>query len=190
MAQKSWMHAKNGSSPLLNEVIDLYRNDDVSPFWQKRGAESGYYTDLNNIIVPTEQEIQKYQLQHIEDLQKVALAHKDASIEKLNQLFTTGDVNSLPSKFKEDEQLNISDSLTEIVTMINSTYGARTGSGENTQIKFEQLQRGLKSLYNALTNLLAQLNGTSGVYQKHLQTILDAMNACELRDLSSGAIQN
>lgn len=185
------MHATKGGSPLLNEVIDLYKHDAVSPFWQKDGAEVGYYTQLNNIYIPTEAMIARYQLQKIEELQRQALrANQSASIESLNQLFRSGQINTLPANNQRDSELRINEAITEIVKTINSTYSTKTKdktSGE-TQIKYDQLQTHLASLENALTQLQTQLNITSGAYQKHLDTIVHAMQACQLHNLSDGAI--
>ena len=67
VSSTKWNRYKNSSSPLLNEVIDLYKNDTVSPFWHKQGAPDAVYTGLNNITIPSAADIAQFQLKKIQD---------------------------------------------------------------------------------------------------------------------------
>lgn len=174
------------SRSLVDNIVDLYRHDDVDPFWDKQPEP--HYSELNGVEAPTDQMIQEYQLSKIEDLQRAALTKK-GNISMINELFTNKSINTM--KFSQDEQMQLNKSISNIVRMINSTYSDKTGSkkNDNIQYKYDSLLNHLTRLQTELKNIQQQLKIKDTVYEENLQSLAQAIKDCEMHSLSEGGIE-
>ncbi len=176
------------SRSLVDNIVDLYQHDNQRPFWDKNPEP--HYSELNQVEAPTEDVIKNYQLEKIRALQTAALK-KSNNIEEINKLFTNGDINSLAIKGKENEKIEINKSISNVVRMINSTYSDKQGSvtNNNLEYKYNNLSKHLKSLQKELQLLQKQLQIKDVVYEDNLKSLAAAIHACDMHDLSSGAIE-
>lgn len=156
------------------------------PFW-------GKYEELNKVTVPNISEIQAYQLQKIKKFEEESLNNMVKKHEKLNKLFTSGNVNQIGASYTKGENETINQAITNIVKALNSTYSARRKKkGEKEyEYYYETLQEKLSILKDAIekVNKIFQLSPKGKEAQlinsKFITEIEAAMEACKIGSLGS-----
>ena len=59
--------------------------------------------------------------------------------EELNNLFTSGDINSIYGKYGNEENLNIDFAITNIIKALNETYYTRKKNNDNYEYNYKAL---------------------------------------------------
>lgn len=144
------------------------------PFW-------GAYEDLNYVKTPTAEAIQRYQLQKLKQFSDIAVK-KNAKAQKINELFTSGDVNSLSSIADNEESLQLDTAITKIVTNIQEFRDLTKWTlQKDNAARYEQAQAKLKELSAYLTLLKEKVNINSAVYDSDLDRLNHLISINSLR---------
>ncbi len=159
---------------------DVFPNMD--PFW-------GKYEMLNRSIVPDQSMIQQFQLEKLQQFQKVMsdrVAHENA---KINALFINNKINSLPSVTKADEEKKLDLSIQEIIKALNSTYNADKNKKRNNGVyNYQKLAQSLQWLLRCLQDLNATVLATNAnnvvpIPESYIKTLKQTLAACNMESL-------
>lgn len=166
---------------------DLRRNIqdvfvDKEPFW-------GKYIELNNAIVPDIGMIQRYQLAKITEFQKIMSDKVKNKNQALNDLFLSGEINTLPSRYQKDGEEHLDRAISDIVGMLNGTYRSNI-TKSNAEYDYENLQKLLIALVNRLRllNNVIQDNNGQLIPAAYINTLNEAIQACNIKSLDSNVL--
>ena len=165
---------------LKRNIRQVYKN--IEPFW-------GKYSELNNAIVPDIDMIQQFQLEKIESFQKVMQQRVAGKNDIINQLFLSGDVNSLISRSEEYEDLELERVITSIVGIMNGTYKDNK-TKDRDEYKYNSLQQKLISLVNILQKLNAVIASNNGqmIPEFYIEELKKTIIACEMPSLNTSVL--
>lgn len=133
--------------------------------------------------------VQKYQIHRIQLFEKNNL-NKRQEYSQINQLFTSGAINSLPSQYEGEEEVILSEAIENIVRTLNWTYGSNKNE-KRTSYDFEEMQKPLSvliSAINALNNVI-EANGGQKIPEKYLDQLQNTMNACQINSLDESVLE-
>ena len=154
----------------------------IEPFW-------GKYSELNNAIVPDIDMIQQFQLEKIESFQKVMQQRVAGKNDIINQLFLSGNINSLISRSEEYEDLELERVITSIVGIMNGTYKDNK-TKDRDEYKYNSLQQKLVSLVNILQKLNAVIASNNGqiIPEFYIEELKRTITACDMSSLNTSVL--
>lgn len=165
-----------GSEFARRNVIEKYVNRD--PFWNPSDGVPEYEL-LNQVIVPSPQDIRNFQIQKIKRFEEQSI---DSRFVGLNSLATQS-FNSVLQQFESKENESIDQAIEFLVTKFNHLYFTNKGE-EKSQKDWEVIQTRLKALQKALQNLQSELAMNSMVMTETLQRVQRAIQGCSLNSLN------
>lgn len=165
---------------LKRNIRQVYKN--IEPFW-------GKYSELNNAIVPDIDMIQQFQLEKIESFQKVMQQRVAGKNDIINQLFLSGNINSLISRSEEYEDLELERVITSIVGIMNGTYKDNK-TKDRDEYKYNSLQQKLVSLVNILQKLNAVIASNNGqiIPEFYIEELKRTITACDMSSLNTSVL--
>lgn len=144
------------------------------PFW-------GAYEDLNYAKTPSAEMIQRYQLQKLQQFSNAAVKKNDKA-QKINQLFTSGNINSLENLADTEQNLQLDEAVSQIVTNIQEFRDLTKWSlQKDNAARYEQAQAKLKELSAYLTMLREKVGINSVVYDTDLERLNHLISINSLR---------
>lgn len=173
------MAAKTGLQNLVKGKI--WKN--YNPFYDAQEPVVKY-SDLNEVIIPSNQAIQAYQLEKIEKYQEIALAKKEKAhnTQRINQLFTSGEINTLT--LESGEELKLNEALNNIVSNLDEIRNFQYWKGDRRKY-LNELQNKIKNLNNILTTLQSQIKIDSIAFGNILDSLNSALDLCNIKSLNS-----
>lgn len=160
------------------------------PFWDKYGGE--LYSELNNVAVPDAGAIQQYQNQKLAEYMDMMMEQQIAShghaAEYLNALFQSGEINSAPSEWMNQEDNALSKVITNWIGMLNGTYSFGTKEDSYTEAQYQRMNQTFKQLAAYLQTVISQLgmdnNKIMGEYLSKIQELAQAaeLNPGQIKD--------
>lgn len=151
------------------------------PFW-------GAYSELNKARTPTNPEIQRYQLQKLEEFQKQA-QKTSAAAKNINTLFLDNSINSMPGLAEGEQDLEISDAINRIVTHIEEFRDLTKWSlQKDNAMRYQQAQAKLKQLSAYLTFLKERVGIDSPIYNQDLERLNNLIAENSLRSFSQASM--
>lgn len=156
-------------------------NPQKPPFWDKYGGET--YSQLNAIIPPSDEAIQKFQMQKLTQIADIEIAKQIANrgrvAEEINKLFLSGEINSALSKYEQEENSALDQVITNWIKMLNEGY-AYSGKDSFNEKEYERIQNYLQRITNELTKIIQMLGANNnkilGSYLDELKSLMDAAN--------------
>ena len=139
-----------GTKFARNNVIEYYSNRD--PFWDPRD-KSEKYSELNKVIVPTNEQIRAYQIEKIERLEKLTMQKK---FKKLDPI-TKANFQGIISRFESEENAKVNEALETLVTKINGLYYVNK-EDVKSEADWKTIQTRLRNVQKALQAVMTQLN--------------------------------
>ena len=134
------------------------------PFW-------GSYKELNNVRIPEAEEIQRYQLQKMKEFFDLSLK-QDKKTSSINELFTSGDINSLISQSTNDQEMSLNKAVTSIVNNISEFRDLTKWTlQKDNASRYEQAQEKLIQLSAILTELKEKVSINSPIYNNDLERL-------------------
>lgn len=136
---------------------NIYSGWDKEPFW-------GRYSALNSASVPSKSAIQNFQKAKMQELSRQAAERVKNKNLLINQLIESGQINSLPGKYVQQEDVHLDQAITNIVKILNSSYGGRTSSKKNgVTYKYDYFISVLGQLKSAIESLSAVIEANGGI---------------------------
>ena len=176
-----------GTKFARNNVIEYYSNRD--PFWDPRD-KSEKYSELNKVIVPTNEQIRAYQIEKIERLEKSTMQKK---FKKLDPI-TKANFQGIISRFESEENAEVNAALETLVTKINGLYYVNK-EDVKSEADWKTIQARLRNVQKALQAVMTQLNapvknqsGQPTVLGTSLETLEQAITACNLNSLDVSVV--
>lgn len=178
-----------GTKFARNNVIEYYSNRD--PFWDPRD-KSEKYSELNKVIVPTNEQIRAYQIEKIERLEKLTMQKK---FKKLDPI-TKANFQGIISRFESEENAEVNEALETLVTKINGLYYVNK-EDVKSEADWKTIQTRLRNVQKALQSIMTQLNapvknqsGQPTVLGTSLETLEQAITACNLNSLDVSVVND
>lgn len=178
-----------GTKFARNNVIEYYSNRD--PFWDPRD-KSEKYSELNKVVVPTNEQIRAYQIEKIERLEKLTMQKK---FKKLDPI-TKANFSGIISRFESDENAEVNEALETLVTKINGLYYVNK-EDVKSEADWKTIQTRLRNVQKALQSIMTQLNapvknqsGQPTVLGTSLETLEQAIAACNLNSLDVSVVND
>lgn len=151
------------------------------PFW-------GAYSELNKARTPTNPEIQRYQLQKLEEFQKAAQKESIAA-KNINTLFLDNSINSMPALADGEQDLELADAVNRIVTNISEFRDlTKWNLQKDNALRYQQAQAKLKELSAYLTFLKQRVAIDSPVYNADLERLNALIAENSLRSFGQAAM--
>ena len=164
---------------------NIVNNTEKEPFWDKWNGQPGYYSDLNKVEVPGLAMIQAFQLQRIKNYeQTVVMKDKYKDVEGL----TKDGFDAIMSIAAGEQDKALRQAIANVVAAATTVSPrART---PRTEEDYERTRQNFEKLANAIQHLMnvAQMNNNV-VAIADLQSIRDAMHACELGSLDPQVVR-
>lgn len=159
-------------SNLKNSINTTIINKE--PFW-------GAYEELNYVKTPSAQMIQAYQLQKLKQFSDEAIK-KNNKTQQINTLFINNSINSLTGIAEQEENIQLDEAITKIVTNIQDFRDLTKWSlQQNNEQRYIQAQEKLKELSVFLTFLKEKIGIDSVVYDTDLDRLNHLISINSLR---------
>lgn len=153
------------------------------PFW-------GSYEKLNNVRIPEAEEIQRYQLQKMKEFFDLSLK-QDKKTSAINELFTSGDVNSLISQSTNDQEISLNKAVTSIINNISEFRDLTKWTlQKDNASRYEQAQEKLIQLSAILTELKEKVSINSPIYDNDLERLNHLISINSLKSFNQAEMSS
>lgn len=166
---------------LRNRVINNPTN--LEPFWDA-------YEALNDVNIPSPNEIQTYQLNKIKAFEESAGKNNNNKFQAINQLFLSGEVNTLEGYNEENKMGHIGKAILQVVSLIGEFRDLTKYSlQKDNELRYEQAQAKLIELHSFLTNFKSQIGVNSMVYDTDLAALESLIHHNSLRSFNQAEMK-
>ena len=162
------------------DILDPYPKS--PPFWKP-------YDKLNNVTIPDLQAIKNYQLSKIQMFEQQSMEKLKVHSEKINKLFTSGDVNRLPSEKDEINQKMLDEVILDIVNQFNSMRGIEYKKDEYGLKYYQYMSDFAKKLVGQLNEINARLGAENMIPSQYLEQLSKLIDNCNMNSLDTSAVE-
>ena len=166
-------------SVFKRNILDPYPKS--PPFWAP-------YEELNNAVIPDLAAIKQYQLSKIEMFEQASLEGLKKKSDRINQLFLSGDINSLKG---EKEQLNnktIDRVINDIIGRFNSMRFAGYDKEKN-EYNYQYMSDFAKQLIQHINNINNILGSDNMIPSSYIDKLNALIDSCKMGSLGAPAIR-
>lgn len=162
----------------------------IEPFWDKQNGLPGYYSDLNKVTIPSEQEIRTKQLESIKEVEDKVLEQKYKQLN--NSLFSP--LNKMLNLYETEENQILSTAIEKLSQTANSIYTFQRWGGINetnaSRKRWKDLQGRLSRFNVALKNLIQVTQANNNVVlDEQLETVNQALEEVAAQTVSGKNIK-
>lgn len=145
------------------------------PFWDEINGTP--YGELNAVSVPSDEAIQQFQIQKLEEFSKQEIeaqikTHGSAAAE-LNKLFSNGSINSLAEEYDKQGEQQIDVAITHWISLLNGSYSLVSRNDSYNQTEYKRISSYLTIVKQKLEQLINMLSANNN---KVLGSYLDELN--------------
>ena len=166
-------------SVFKRNILDPYPK--TQPFWEP-------YAELNNVTIPDLAAIKQYQLSKIEMFEQASLEGLKKKSDRINELFLSGDINSLKN---EKEQLN-NKTIDKIINDIVGRFNSMRFAGydrEKQEYNYQYMSDFAKQLIQHINNINNILSSDNMIPPSYIDKLNSLIDSCKMGSLGAPAIR-